>query len=85
MITTAFQTQVVPMPVCRYDILDAAENGNVVQYAIIGQAAFHKWTCDTDTGYFHLSCGCECGCGCGSRTRARIWWIPSQIDLEYLN
>jgi len=50
MITTGFQTQVVPMPVCRYEILDAADgNGNPVQFAIIGQAVFHKWTCDTDT------------------------------------
>jgi hypothetical protein len=49
MITTGFQTQVVPMPVCRYEILDAANGGNPVQFAIIGQAVFHKWTCDTDT------------------------------------
>ena len=50
MITTGFQTQVVPMPVCRYEILDAADGGNPVAFAIIGQAVFHKWTCDTDTG-----------------------------------
>ena len=49
MITTGFQTQVVPMPVCRYEIFDAAEGGNAVAFAIIGQAVFHKWTCDTDT------------------------------------
>jgi len=67
MITTAFQTQVVPMPVCRYDILDAAENGNVVQYAIIGQAVFHKWTCDTDTGYFYTyHADASAGAGAGS-------------------
>jgi hypothetical protein len=49
MITTGFQTQVVPMPVCRYEILDAADGGNPVAFAIIGQTVFHKWTCDTDT------------------------------------
>jgi hypothetical protein len=49
MITTGFQTQVVPMPVCRYEILDSASGGNPVAFAIIGQAVFHKWTCDTDT------------------------------------
>jgi hypothetical protein len=49
MITTGFQTQVVPMPICRYEILDSATGGNPVQFAIIGQAVFHKWTCDTDT------------------------------------
>lgn len=49
MITTGFQTQFVPMPVCRYEILDAANDGQVVQFALIGQAVYHKWTCDTDT------------------------------------
>jgi hypothetical protein len=48
-ITTGFQTQLVPMPVCRYEILDAASNGKPVQFALIGQGVFHKWTCDTDT------------------------------------
>jgi hypothetical protein len=37
------------MPVCRYEILDAAQNGKPVAFAIIGQGVFHKWTCDTDT------------------------------------
>jgi hypothetical protein len=48
-ITTGFQTQVVPMPVCRYEILDSP-TGQPVRFAIIGQGVFHKWTCDTDTG-----------------------------------
>jgi hypothetical protein len=48
MITTGFQTQLVPMPICRYEILDAAD-GQIVQFAIIGMPVFHKWTCDTDT------------------------------------
>jgi hypothetical protein len=48
-ITTGFQTQLVPMPVCRYEILSAATGGQPVAFAIIGQPVFHKWTCDTDT------------------------------------
>jgi hypothetical protein len=47
-ITTGFQTQIVPMPVCRYEILDSP-TGQPVRFAIIGQGVFHKWTCDTDT------------------------------------
>jgi hypothetical protein len=49
MLTTEFQTQVVPMPVCRYDILDGGPNGAPVEYALVGQQVFHKWTCDTET------------------------------------
>jgi hypothetical protein len=48
-ITTGFQTQTVPMPVCRYEILSAATDGEPVRFAIIGQGVFHKWTCDTET------------------------------------
>lgn len=48
-ITTAFQSQVVPMPVCRYDILEGGPTGQPVKFAVIGQMVFHKWTCDTET------------------------------------
>lgn len=48
-ITTAFQTQVVPMPVCRYDILDGGPTGQPVKFATIGQQVYHKWTCETET------------------------------------
>lgn len=48
MLTTAFQTQVVPMPVCRYEILDGP-SGQAVRYALVGEAVYHKWTCDTET------------------------------------
>lgn len=48
-ITTAFQTQVVPMPVCRYDILDGGPNGEPLKFAVIGQQVYHKWTCDTES------------------------------------
>lgn len=55
MITTSFQTQFVPMPICRYEILDSdGENAELVKFALIGQAVFHKWTCDTETGYHSL-------------------------------
>uniref|UniRef100_A0A915PLM4 ZP domain-containing protein n=1 Tax=Setaria digitata TaxID=48799 RepID=A0A915PLM4_9BILA len=48
-ITTAFQTQIVPMPVCRYEILDGGPTGQPVQFATIGQPVYHKWTCDSET------------------------------------
>ncbi|MFH4980828.1 hypothetical protein AB6A40_007537 [Gnathostoma spinigerum] len=48
-LTTAFQTQIVPMPVCRYEILDGGPTGAPVQYAEIGQQVYHKWTCDSET------------------------------------
>ncbi|CAG9530287.1 unnamed protein product [Cercopithifilaria johnstoni] len=48
-ITTAFFTQVVPMPVCRYEILDGGPTGQPVQYAIVGQPVYHRWTCDSET------------------------------------
>lgn len=49
MLTTEFQTQVVPMPVCRYEILDNGPTGAPVDFAIVGQQIYHKWTCDTET------------------------------------
>uniref|UniRef100_A0A915BVV8 ZP domain-containing protein n=1 Tax=Parascaris univalens TaxID=6257 RepID=A0A915BVV8_PARUN len=48
-ITTAFQTQVVPMPICRYEILDGGPTGQPIQFATIGQQVYHKWTCDSET------------------------------------
>ncbi|KAL3103989.1 hypothetical protein niasHT_020682 [Heterodera trifolii] len=48
-ITTQFQTQVVPMPVCRYEILEGGPHGQPVQFATIGQQVYHKWTCDSET------------------------------------
>ena len=48
MLTTDFQTQQVPMPVCRYEILDGP-TGSAVEFAIVGQPVYHKWTCDTET------------------------------------
>ncbi|VIO95065.1 cuticlin 1 precursor, putative [Brugia malayi] len=48
-ITTAFATQIVPMPVCRYEILDGGPSGQPVQFATIGQPVYHKWTCDSET------------------------------------
>lgn len=36
-LTTAFQTQVVPMPICRYEILDGGPSGQPIQFATIGQ------------------------------------------------
>uniref|UniRef100_A0A1I7SJ83 ZP domain-containing protein n=2 Tax=Bursaphelenchus xylophilus TaxID=6326 RepID=A0A1I7SJ83_BURXY len=48
-LTTAFQTQVVPMPICRYEILEGGPSGQPIQFATIGQQVYHKWTCDSET------------------------------------
>ncbi|KHN87045.1 Cuticlin-1 [Toxocara canis] len=48
-ITTAFQTQIVPMPICKYEILDGGPSGQPIQFALIGQQVYHKWTCDSET------------------------------------
>uniref|UniRef100_A0A1I7V5R9 Cuticlin 1 n=1 Tax=Loa loa TaxID=7209 RepID=A0A1I7V5R9_LOALO len=47
--TTVFQTQVVPMPICRYEILEGGPSGTPVRYAMIGDHVYHKWTCDSET------------------------------------
>jgi hypothetical protein len=49
MLTTEFKTQVVPMPVCRYEILDSGPTGAPVEFAVVGQPIYHKWTCDSET------------------------------------
>jgi hypothetical protein len=49
MLTTGFQTQVVPMPICRYEILEGGPTGQPVQFALVGDQVYHKWTCDTET------------------------------------
>ncbi|KAJ1374739.1 separase/separin [Parelaphostrongylus tenuis] len=48
-LTTAFQTQVVPMPICKYEILDGGPTGAPIQFATIGQQVYHQWTCDSET------------------------------------
>jgi hypothetical protein len=48
-ITTAFITQVVPMPICKYEILEGGPSGQPIQFATIGQQVYHKWTCDSET------------------------------------
>uniref|UniRef100_A0A914V744 ZP domain-containing protein n=1 Tax=Plectus sambesii TaxID=2011161 RepID=A0A914V744_9BILA len=49
MLTTTFQTQQVPMPVCRYEVLSGGPTGAPVLYAKVGDTVYHKWTCDTET------------------------------------
>ncbi|KAE9549387.1 hypothetical protein FO519_007395 [Halicephalobus sp. NKZ332] len=48
-LTTAFQTQVVPMPICRYEILEGGPSGQPIQFATIGQQVYHKFTCESET------------------------------------
>ncbi|KAI6187594.1 Cuticlin-1 [Aphelenchoides besseyi] len=47
--TPPLQTQQVPMPTCRYEVLNGSPEGPPVFYATIGQMVYHKWTCDTET------------------------------------
>lgn len=48
-VTSVFRTQVVPMPVCRYEILEESALGKPVRFVVIGQKVYHKWTCQSDT------------------------------------
>uniref|UniRef100_A0A914ZEV3 ZP domain-containing protein n=1 Tax=Parascaris univalens TaxID=6257 RepID=A0A914ZEV3_PARUN len=43
------QTEQVPMPVCRYEVLDGSPTGPPIFYAVIGQMVYHKWSCETST------------------------------------
>ncbi|GMT36040.1 hypothetical protein PFISCL1PPCAC_27337, partial [Pristionchus fissidentatus] len=48
-LTTGFATVAVPMPVCRYDILEGGPNGEPINFALVGQQVYHKWTCESET------------------------------------
>ncbi|KAF8361725.1 hypothetical protein PRIPAC_88648, partial [Pristionchus pacificus] len=48
-LTTQFQTALVPMPVCKYEILDNGPTGEPVKFASVGQHVYHKWTCESET------------------------------------
>ncbi|KAK0393104.1 hypothetical protein QR680_000055 [Steinernema hermaphroditum] len=48
-LTTAFKTIAVPMPMCRYEILEGGPHGEPVKFALIGMQVYHKWTCDSET------------------------------------
>lgn len=50
MLTTQLLTQNIPMPICRYEVLEGGLNGSPVRYAIVGQPVYHKWSCQSDTG-----------------------------------
>ncbi|CAD5214350.1 unnamed protein product [Bursaphelenchus okinawaensis] len=43
------QTQTVPIPVCKYEVLDGSPTGPPVQFAKVGQMVYHKWTCESQT------------------------------------
>uniref|UniRef100_A0AC34RJX4 ZP domain-containing protein n=1 Tax=Panagrolaimus sp. JU765 TaxID=591449 RepID=A0AC34RJX4_9BILA len=48
-LTTAFITQLVPMPICRYEILDGGPSGKPVQFAVVGQQVYHSFKCESET------------------------------------
>ncbi|CAJ0565582.1 unnamed protein product, partial [Mesorhabditis spiculigera] len=37
----------IPMPVCKYEVLDGSPNGPPVLYTTVGQMVYHKWTCES--------------------------------------
>ncbi|KHJ90626.1 hypothetical protein OESDEN_09526, partial [Oesophagostomum dentatum] len=41
-------TKQVPMPVCKYEVLDGSPTGPPVYYATVGQMVYHKWTCEAE-------------------------------------
>ncbi|KAI1732528.1 cuticlin-1 [Ditylenchus destructor] len=43
------QTQQVPMPTCKYEVLAGGPEGPPVFYATIGQMVYHKWTCESSS------------------------------------
>ncbi len=50
MLTTQFRTVTLPMPICRYEIRDGGPEGEPLRFARVGQQAYHKWICDSETG-----------------------------------
>uniref|UniRef100_A0A0N4ZC14 ZP domain-containing protein n=1 Tax=Parastrongyloides trichosuri TaxID=131310 RepID=A0A0N4ZC14_PARTI len=47
--TTISQNQDVPLPVCKYEILNGGPSGEVVSVATIGSVVYHKWSCESET------------------------------------
>ncbi|VDP14310.1 unnamed protein product [Heligmosomoides polygyrus] len=41
-------TKQVPMPVCKYEVLDGSPTGFPVYFATVGQMVYHKWTCEAE-------------------------------------
>ncbi len=50
MLTTGAASEQVPMPVCRYEVLEGGPSGPIVAFALVGDKVYHKFTCDTETG-----------------------------------
>ncbi|KAK6041818.1 zona pellucida-like domain protein [Cooperia oncophora] len=51
-LTTASVTGLVPMPVCRYDILEGGAYGNPLKFGKIGQQVYHRWSCTSQNSMF---------------------------------
>ena len=50
MLSTEIITQNIPMPTCKYEVLEADSSGDVVRYATVGDIVYHKWSCDASDG-----------------------------------
>ncbi|CEF59485.1 Zona pellucida domain-containing protein [Strongyloides ratti] len=46
--TTIVQNYDLPLPVCKYEILNGGPSGEIVTISTIGNLVYHKWTCETE-------------------------------------
>uniref|UniRef100_A0A0K0ESI9 ZP domain-containing protein n=1 Tax=Strongyloides stercoralis TaxID=6248 RepID=A0A0K0ESI9_STRER len=46
--TTIQQNYDLPLPVCKYEILNGGPYGEIVTISTIGNLVYHKWTCETE-------------------------------------
>uniref|UniRef100_A0A0K0FQM5 ZP domain-containing protein n=1 Tax=Strongyloides venezuelensis TaxID=75913 RepID=A0A0K0FQM5_STRVS len=47
--TTIMQSYNVPLPICKYEILNDGPSGEIVNIATIGNQVYHKWTCESES------------------------------------
>ncbi|KJH43412.1 zona pellucida-like domain protein [Dictyocaulus viviparus] len=47
-LTTVNITEIVQMPVCKYEILEGGPHGKQLRYGKIGQQIYHQWSCSTE-------------------------------------
>uniref|UniRef100_A0AC34GEW4 ZP domain-containing protein n=1 Tax=Panagrolaimus sp. ES5 TaxID=591445 RepID=A0AC34GEW4_9BILA len=51
----------MPMPICRYELLDGGPYGPPIAFATVGQKIYHKWTCEpvtTDSSFCMIVHSC---------------------------
>uniref|UniRef100_A0A1I7UVJ5 ZP domain-containing protein n=1 Tax=Caenorhabditis tropicalis TaxID=1561998 RepID=A0A1I7UVJ5_9PELO len=89
-ITTAAITENLTMPICSYQILNGGPFGEPVQFGLVGQQVYHKWTCESD--YDDTFCMVVHTCSADDGKNDRVFLIDSNgcaldkfllTDLEY--